>query len=169
MPTHPGGDCRRVMESSASPVLTRPTNSSARLGMLPTQGMMVGEAINLGIASSCKTNSTHTNGLAGIYYLASEGRNGNFAYCLYSPATVTIQKGIDAVDPSHGRQPGRQRHAGPCPGRHVPHHAALGNWPAAVLPAEVQRDLELPRCHHRPSRTPGCFNQMIPGFMTAPR
>src|ERR1035441_4366491 len=45
MPTHPGGDCRRVMESSASPVLTRPTNSLARLGMLPTQAMTAGEAI----------------------------------------------------------------------------------------------------------------------------
>src|ERR1017187_3329897 len=58
MPTHPGGDCRRVMESSASPVLTRPTNSLARLGMLPTQAMTAGEAINLGITSSWKTNST---------------------------------------------------------------------------------------------------------------
>src|ERR1022692_3191664 len=42
------------MESEASPVLTRPTNSSATLVMLPTQGMTVGEAINLGMASSCK-------------------------------------------------------------------------------------------------------------------
>src|ERR1035438_5253051 len=61
MPTHPGGDCRWVMESSASPVLTRPTNSLARLGMLPTQAMMVGEAINLGITSSWKTNSTRVS------------------------------------------------------------------------------------------------------------
>src|ERR1039457_1823481 len=40
------------MEMPVSPVLTRPTNSSARLGMLPTQGIMVGEAINLGMANS---------------------------------------------------------------------------------------------------------------------
>src|ERR1035438_8927085 len=46
------------MEIWASPVLSKPTNSLARLMMLPTQGMRVGEAINLGMASSCKTNCT---------------------------------------------------------------------------------------------------------------
>src|ERR1017187_1158972 len=45
------------MESESSPVLTRPTNSSATLVMLPTQGMVVGEAISLGMASSCKIAS----------------------------------------------------------------------------------------------------------------
>src|ERR1039458_2372328 len=57
-PTHPEGDCTRVMERLASPVLTRPTNSSATLAMLPTQGMMVGEAINLGMVFSWNTNCT---------------------------------------------------------------------------------------------------------------
>jgi hypothetical protein len=42
----------------ASPVLTRPTNSLANLVMLPTQGMNGREAINLGMASSCKPNCT---------------------------------------------------------------------------------------------------------------
>ena len=77
---------------SALPVLTRPTNSLPDLDMLPTQGMMVGETINLGMASSCKTDCTaladcSLTPAAPNRSLSSDTGKPEFEFCRAEPDT----------------------------------------------------------------------------------